>query len=182
MKFKILALLLALMLLLSACGRSEVQTEDQGTSENTSMKGNEDSQSSGSETSQPTQMQSSQGSSGEDGREPLELPENDTLAALTIYGLSLEYPDFEIESVYTAAQSEDGIYAVFASGGIDYIAHVYAIADERTGSGTRDLYAPEVGYAAFDLIDALPDGLTEMETERYVAALERISMPTVYSH
>lgn len=205
MKIKTFALLLVLMLLLTACGRATTQTQDKGetgnqasqgenqTSENGQAQpepGDEDAQSSqddpaestqGNENTQPSQGGTSQ-NDGDDPSSDGQPSGNELLAALTIYGLSLEYFDFELQGIYEAASEMDGIYAVFTSGGMDYVAHVCAINEERTASGTRDLHSPEVGYAAFDLVDALPDGVSAMDASRYTAAFDYISMPAVYSH
>lgn len=133
-------------------------------------------------------VQTSQGSTP---TETVEGPKDyeEYLAALTLFALSMEYPDFILEGIYTAtavsiAKNYDsaGIYTVFESGGMRMIFHVYPIGDERSDSGTRDLYAAEIGYAAFDQVDSLPEGLRTLEQSVYASKFSALSAISLFTH
>ena len=153
-------------------GNSENQgSEDQGTEP--------DSQSGSSE-------QTSQGSSGQTSQEQETIIYEKYLAALSMYALVLEYPDFQLDTIYAAsfvpmenkAQSK-GIYMTFESGGMQLVAHLYPIEAERTESGARNVYSPEVGYAAFDIVSAVPEGLSKLSQSDYADVMDKITLPTV---
>ena len=202
MKIKILVLLLILSLL-CGCGLApseeststdpiaseeigsnpeNSQDDEAPTVENNSENPtNEQPSNDGGSTSQSSSQQTSQ------GQEPQEVAIYEKyLAALSMYALVLEYPDFQLGTVYAAsfvpmeskAQSK-GIYVTFESGGMQLIAHLYPIEAERNESGARNVYSPEVGYAAFDIVSAVPDGLSTLSHDDYAAVMENISMPTV---
>ena len=111
------------------------------------------------------------------------------LAALTLFGLSMEYPDFSLSGIYAASavdlaqkETSKGIYVVFESFGEKLTLHVYPLAGERTDIGTRDLYAAELGYAAFDLVESIPSGTSEIKQEVYSPLLSGLSAIALYTH
>ncbi len=106
----------------------------------------------------------------------------DYLAALTIVALSMEYFDFiplgvfSYEKVSFDRKTESkGIYATFESEGSTWTAFVYPIEGERNESGTLDIYSTELGYAAFDLVESVPGGCTEIEQDVYAELLPELT-------
>ena len=101
------------------------------------------------------------------------------LAAVTLYALSMEYPDFVLQGFYAAGK---GIYAMFETAGSNVTAYIYPIAGERLEPGTMDLFSNETGFAAFDIVEGADDNYTEIPEDAYVAMLGGLSGITVYSH
>ena len=108
------------------------------------------------------------------------------LAALSMYALVLEYPDFRLDTVYAASfvpmekkMQSKGIYLSFESGGEKLFAHLYPL--ESAQADSRTVHCPEVGYAAFDIVSEIPANLSTIAQSDYVALMENISMPSVHS-
>ena len=142
-----------------------------------------------SEPNDPTQAQPSETQEPAQTQAPTELPEPVTievdpeqLAALSLYALSMEFPDFELQGFYSNGSRTDGIYAMFVSNGENLTAHIYPIGNERNTPGTMDIYATEVGYAAFDFVNGVDDNYTEIPQEDYVEQLSALSGVSVFSH
>ncbi len=142
-----------------------------------------------SEPNDPTQAQPSETQEPAQTQPPTELPEPVTvevdpvqLAALSLYALSMEFPDFELQGFYSNGSRTDGIYAMFVSNGENLTAHIYPIGNERNTPGTMDIYATEVGYAAFDFVNGVDDNYTEIPQEDYVEQLSALSGVSVFSH
>lgn len=83
------------------------------------------------------------------------------LAAGMIIGISMEYPDFELQGIYLTGETtmenkmdSDGAYILFTSGGRRMAVHSSPLASERKIPGTVDLSAQSIGYATFDTVDA----------------------------
>lgn len=83
------------------------------------------------------------------------------LAAGMIVGISLHYPEYEFTGIYLASDSEmgnsvdsNGVYIVFECEGEEIAIHSKPLKEERTESGTRDLYTKDLGFATFNEIDA----------------------------
>ncbi len=206
---KVMAFLMIFsLLILCACGQAEQQeTSAESTEEiqDSSMLSDNEAFSSQDEqeptiyedetttdhqtaTDESGQNTSAQESQGETALEPADTYE-EHLAALTIFALSMEYPDFVLEGIYTSSAvaieqkgNSEGIYAVFESYGEKYIMHVYPIDEERSEAMTRDLYAAELGYAAFDEVEKLPDGIAMLDEDVFTQLLKSLSGVSVFTH
>ena len=99
--------------------------------------------------------------------EPMEVTERadatyeQWLAAGTVVALSMQYPDFELDGIYLTGETElsdkaesEGVYVVFTADGAQQAVHTSPLEEERTESGTIDLYTMDLGFAAFELVDA----------------------------
>lgn len=142
------------------------------------------------ESTESTQVSTSGAYSPSESTEPIEQEIYEhSLAALTIYALTFEYFSFELEGVYAASivpmsqkMQSKGVYLAFESYGEKIIVHTYPIESENKTPGACNVYSPEVGYAAFDVVSSLPDGLSAIDKDSYTDALGKISMPTVTSY
>ena len=210
-KFNFLALLLALMVVLSACagivpgedvgqvpasnssrgegdeGDAPVQGETHGEGQEPEQNGNQENDS---------EQEQEETSSGTEDQSKVQASETDKayeeyLSALSLLALSMEYPDFQLQGVYAASRvsvenksSSQGIYVLFESQGEDLCLHVFPIAAERNEAGSRDVFASELGYAAFDLQPEIPavDGLTLLEAKDYGELLSKLSGVALYNH
>lgn len=83
------------------------------------------------------------------------------LAAALVVGVSMEYPDFIPDGIYTTSAtapadkfSSDGVYIVFTSGGAVMAIHSKPIPGERSEAGTMDLSSEAIGFATFDPVDS----------------------------
>lgn len=83
------------------------------------------------------------------------------LAAAMVMGVSMEYPEFDLQGIYIASETtiEDkmesaGSYIIFTSGGETLAVHSVPLNGERSASGTRDISTETLGFATFDLVDA----------------------------
>ncbi len=93
------------------------------------------------------------------------------LAAAAVICVSIEYPDFQLEGIYTASStaladkfSSDGVSILFVSGGQRMAIHANALDGERTEPGTRDISTEVIGYATFDAVD--PQGIDTASMEQ----------------
>lgn len=94
------------------------------------------------------------------------------LASEVMIGISMQYPDFTFENVYLGGETEiaektksKGVYVVFHADGEEKVIHSVPLNDERTESGTKDLYSRDLGFATFDEI-----ALEEMEADTFLQA------------
>lgn len=90
----------------------------------------------------------------------LEAPYEEWLSAAAVIGVSMNYPDFEIQGIYAPEQTaltdkmnSDGVYVLFTSGGKSLAVHCYPLEAERKTAGTTDLSTQNLGFNAFDLVD-----------------------------
>lgn len=106
---------------------------------------------------------------------PTDLPQRaeaeyeEWLAAAMIISVSMEYPDFELNGIYTPSATSlseksdsEGVYLEFTSGGETMIVHSAALSGERTESGTSDISTELLGFASFDVLQAGSVNTAEM--------------------
>lgn len=103
-------------------------------------------------TTEPTQAELILNQLTEDSYERL-------LAAGVLMGLSIEYPDFQLEELCYKEEHDlnhkmdsDGVYAFFQSGGESLCIHARPLTDTRNEKGLSDLQETNLGYATFDLV------------------------------
>lgn len=102
------------------------------------------------------------------------------LAAAMLIGVSMEYPDFKFDGLYTSSETSieskansDGVYIVFESKGKKMALHSSALDGERNTAGTKDLSTQALGFETFDSVD--PSSVrTESMTKLDVADLEEL--------
>lgn len=92
--------------------------------------------------------------------EKVEATYEEWLAAGMVVAISMEYPEFEIEGIYLAGetdlserQNSSGVYVVFTADGTKQTVHGFPLAAERTQKGTVDLHTMDLGFAAFDPVE-----------------------------
>lgn len=177
-RLRLLSLLMA-MLLLSACAAMPLETDNSANGASHASDGVPEAELSSQEGS-IAQPKPEKGKSYEEH-----------LGALTLFALSIEYPDFSLNGIYTDTEvaiankeNSNGIYVLFDSMGEEVCAHVYPIAQERTETGTMDLYAAELGFAAFDLMEEPPatEELTPLQKEVFSVLLADLNAVSLYSH
>ncbi len=106
-------------------------------------------------------------------REPVEVVQRmdssyeKFLAAGVLLGLSMQYPDFQLEELcfkeehdFEDKMESGGVYAFFQSGGESLCIHAKPLAETRTEKGTCDLQETTLGYATFDLVNVRVSDLT----------------------
>ena len=114
------------------------------------------------------------------------------LAATMIFGLSLEYPDFELLDMYAASavaleekMDSQGVYIRFLSGGEELAVVSKPLEKERSEAGTRDLSCVTMGFASFDEVpveglkteDMIPLALEDLEEP-----MSQLVLVSVYNH
>ncbi|MBQ8830094.1 MAG: hypothetical protein IJ017_00660 [Oscillospiraceae bacterium] len=114
------------------------------------------------------------------------------LAATMVVCISMEYPDFELDGIYTASEtsfenkfSSDGTYIVFTSGGKTMAVHSVALSGERTASGTRDISSQTLGFATFDVVSPSSvntSSMTEISVDDLDELIEQSLLISVYTH
>ena len=111
------------------------------------------------------------------------------LAALSLKALSLEYPDFRLDGIYFTSivdmslkAKSEGLYVCFQNGGESLTVQVLPLQDERKESMTRDIFADQVGYATFDLVQSMPDGFERMNEENFVSLLSELMGIMILQH
>lgn len=97
------------------------------------------------------------------------------LAAGVLIGLSMNYPDFELEELcykeetsLSDKMSSDGVYAFFQSGGESLCIHAAPLSGPRSEQGTCDLQETTLGYASFDRCY-----MSYSELEGYVSLMDQ---------
>ena len=82
------------------------------------------------------------------------------LASALVVAVSMEYPDFIPDQIYSASStsleekfSSDGVYIVFSSNGATKAIHSKPISGERSEAGTKDISSETIGFATFDFVD-----------------------------
>ena len=114
------------------------------------------------------------------------------LASAALLGLSLEYPDFELDGIYalSATSLEEkaaskGVYLCFRSGGADHAIHCAPLEGERSTEGSVDLSSKATGFATFDpveLSELALDGAVEFRTEQLEDTIARSELVSLYYH
>ena len=114
------------------------------------------------------------------------------LSATVLMCVSIEYPDFEIEGVYSDSAtalddkfSSDGVYIIFSSGGERLAIHSKALEDERTEPGTVDISSEIIDFATFDCIDpALVDtsSMEQINLEDLNEMIAQSLLVSIYTH
>lgn len=83
------------------------------------------------------------------------------LSAAVITTIAMENPDFILESVYCAAETQisefmtsSGIYVTYTVDGQEYCVYSKPLESGRTESGTIDIFADYIGFATFEEVEA----------------------------
>ena len=114
------------------------------------------------------------------------------LASAALLGLSLEYPDFELDGIYalSATSLEEkaaskGVYLCFRSGGTDRAIHCAPLEGERSTAGSVDLSSKVTGFATFDQVEPSElalEGAVEFQTEQLEDTIARSELVSLYYH
>lgn len=114
------------------------------------------------------------------------------LSAATVTAVSLTYPDFELEGIYAASETEKadgqkskGVYVVFTSGGDEIIVESKPLDEERTEKGTVDLYEQGLGFATFDKVnkdDIDTDEMTSVDIDSLKDVMAKATLVSLYEH
>lgn len=82
------------------------------------------------------------------------------LAAAMMVSLPFNYSDVEVQHIYYVSEHEvedkmesEGVYMVFTSEGDTYCIYCKPLSEQRTESGTCDLYTKDLGFASYEEID-----------------------------
>ena len=93
------------------------------------------------------------------------------LGASLVVCVSMEYPDFQLEGIYTSSATSmedkfdsDGVYIVFSSGNSRMAIHSKALQQERKASGSVDISSETIGFATFDRVK--PDSVASSTMEQ----------------
>ncbi len=120
-----------------------------------------------------------------------DAPYEHWLAAAVVSGISMYYPDFESVIYYTDGTTElpesnesRGIYVTFTSGGEQICVYASPLQEERTETGTVDIYSEVIGYATFDFVDEtdIPAEYTEMTVENMNDLIAQSVRIMLYEH
>ena len=110
------------------------------------------------------------------------------VAAASVTAISLTYPDFEIESILAASDTDfgdkedsKGIYVIFNSSGKKYAVFSKPLKEERSDKGTVDLYGQEIGFATFDMVEPGQIDTKKMKEIKVEDLNELISKSTLIS-
>ena len=114
------------------------------------------------------------------------------LASAMVFGLSMDYPDFELLGIYSPSATlmkdkfdSQGVYILFRSSGTELTVEGKPLSAERTQPGTRDLSSAVLGFASFDEA-ALSAGdfsdMTELTMEMLGPTMEQSVLVSVYIH
>lgn len=114
------------------------------------------------------------------------------LAAGMIVGISLQYPEYEFTGIYLASDSgmenygdSNGAYIVFECGGEEIAIHSKPLKEERTESGTKDLYTKDLGFATFNEVDADNidvEDCESVEMEELTELIDQSMLVSIYEH
>ena len=211
----ILALLLALVMMLSACaGKAPDAGDSQAPADSEAQAETGDNSIASEQNDIPAQSEDAGTENNPQQEAPQDpsvapqqnstQPQNDVqtpddrgsyeeyLSALTLFALSMDYPDFQLQGIYAASSvslaqktSSKGIYVFFDSMGESLCAHITHIEAERISeSGTTDLFANELGFSSFELMSELPDtnSLTLLDSKVYGALLSELTGISIFSH
>ena len=108
------------------------------------------------------------------------------LAALSSDVLLQCIGGFRLDGIYAASfvnmenrMESKGVYIRFFANLENKIAHLYPIEAERTEPGSCNIYTPEVGYVAFELVSTMPKGVRGMDRTYYATVINKISAPAI---
>lgn len=114
------------------------------------------------------------------------------LAASVVTAISLTYPDFELQEILAATETDmgemeqsEGVFVKFASGGEDLIIHAKPLTEERTKAGTADLHEEKLGFATFDIVkeEALKgEKLTAIDMNVLNELIAESLLVSIYEH
>lgn len=114
------------------------------------------------------------------------------LAAALVVGVSMEYPDFIPDGIYSASAtsleerfSSDGVYVVFVSNGSIMAIHSKPISGERSEAGTKDISSETIGFATFDLVDPAGinvDSMDRIALEDLGELIAQSLLISIYTH
>lgn len=114
------------------------------------------------------------------------------LAAAMVVCVSMEYPDFNLEGIYTSSATSlegkydsDGVYIVFTSGGNRIAIHSAALEQERGTAGTKDISTETIGFASFDFVSPADLDLHKLKSIPLETLSELISQSlliSIYTH
>lgn len=114
------------------------------------------------------------------------------LAASMVVCVSMEYPDFQLEGIYTESSTalddkfaSGGVYVVFSSGGTRMAIHSKALAQERTERGTVDISTEIIGFATFDKVDpasVTASSMDQISLDHLSKLIEQSLLVSIYFH
>ncbi|MEE1038806.1 MAG: hypothetical protein U0K95_06530 [Eubacterium sp.] len=114
------------------------------------------------------------------------------VAAASVTAISLTYPDFEIESILAASDTDfgdkedsKGIYVIFNSSGKKYAVFSKSLKEERSDKGTVDLYGQEIGFATFDMVEPGEidkKKMKEIKVENLNELISKSTLISLYEH
>lgn len=114
------------------------------------------------------------------------------VAAASVTAISLTYPDFEIESILAASDTDfgdkedsKGIYVIFNSSGKKYAVFSKPLKEERSDKGTVDLYGQEIGFATFDMVEPGEidkKKMKEIKVENLNELISKSTLISLYEH
>ena len=113
------------------------------------------------------------------------------LAAGMVTAMSMRYPDFVINGIYLASETElenlsqsNGAYIMFSNSGMEMVLHGKPLQEERTEAGTIDLYTADLGFATFDEVDnnVSIDSLQKIEMEELSELISQSMLVSIYEH
>lgn len=114
------------------------------------------------------------------------------LSASMVVGLSMSYPDFQLQGIYVAGEtaledkmSSGGAVIRFTSGGKELALRSTPLEAERDTAGTIDLSTQTLGFATFDVVDASAvntAAMTEVALEDLGELIEQSLLVSLYWH
>lgn len=113
------------------------------------------------------------------------------LSAAAVTAVSLTYPDFQLEGIYTDSESDlndhknsKGVYLKFTAAGSDYTICAKPLDEERTEKGTIDLYEEKLGFATFDAVKSsdIPKDAKELPMKSLEKLIGKCSLVSLYEH
>ena len=88
------------------------------------------------------------------------------LASAVLIGISAEYPDFELDGIYTESNTKlessglsKGVYVLFRSGNTKYAVSSVPLENEREEAGTIDIRTANIEYASFYVVKVKSDSV-----------------------
>lgn len=113
------------------------------------------------------------------------------LAAAGIFGVTMEYPEFQLLGIYAPGQtpvenrqSSAGVYIHILFEDQPLLIHCAPLSAERSAKGTTDIYTRELGYNTFDLVDASAvalDTMPQLQMQELEIYFEQTILPSLYS-
>lgn len=123
----------------------------------------------------------------------VDAPYEHWLAAAVVTGISMDYPDFELEGIYAAGETEleqagssEGVYVIFTSNGERKGIRAVHLDGPRTAeAGTKDITSDVIGYASYEEVS--PDsmdvsGYQTVEIEDLNTLIGQSERVTVYTN